>query len=128
MIKNMKENNAIVTNPIYFWNDSDIWDYIRQSDIKTNPLYEKGYPRVGCIGCPLATYAARMKQFNDYPTYKCAYISAFDKMLETRKALGKDDITGKDEYHRWETGKDVFEWWIEEYKRTPKGQLDFNFQ
>lgn len=123
LIQSMKNHNHVVVNPIYYWEDEDIWAYIEQEQIKTNPLYKKGYSRVGCIGCPLATYKHKMKEFTDYPTYKKAYINAFDKMLEVRKASGKDDVTGKEDSHRWENGQDVYEWWIEEFKRIPKGQL-----
>ena len=63
-----------------------------------------------------------MKEFADFPQYKKAYIKAFDRMLEERKKTGKENH-GND-YHCWEKGEDVFEWWIEEYKRVPKGQMN----
>lgn len=117
LIKLMKEKGSTVVNPIYEWLDSDIWDYIKQENLEVNPLYEKGYSRVGCIGCPLAPYHQRVKEFNDYPQYKTMYIKAFEKMLEKRKEKGKP-------HDMWKTGEDVFEWWIEEYKRVPKGQMN----
>lgn len=123
LIKTMKEHNDVVVTPIYYWSDKEVWDYIKQENIPVNPLYELGYNRVGCVGCPLATYKNVMKEFSDFPTYKQAYIKAFDRMLEVRKAAGKCD-TGRNDYHNWETGKDVFEWWIEEYRRNCKGQYN----
>ena len=87
-----------------------------------NPLYKKGYNRVGCIGCPLATYKHVLKEFSDYPKYREAYIKAFDRMLIERKKAGKDGSLCNG-FHRWETGEDVFEWWIETYKRQVKGQM-----
>jgi phosphoadenosine phosphosulfate reductase len=122
-IKTMKEHKDTVVNPIYEWEDEDIWKYIKEHSIKMNPLYSMGYERVGCIGCPLANHHQRIKQFNDFPKYKQMYINAFSKMLNVRKKNGKDDINGKDDYHRWRTGEDVFEWWMENYKRMPKGQM-----
>ena len=115
MIKTMKENGTTTVNPIYHWMDKDVWDYISQNNICTNPLYKCGYNRVGCIGCPLASYRGRIKEFTDYPKYKALYIKAFDRMLETRKQKG---LTFK-----WKTGKEVFDWWIEEYKHNVKGQI-----
>lgn len=58
-----------------------------------------------------------MKQFADYPTYKQAYIHACDKLLEQWKARGK--IT------EWNSGEELFNWWIEEGKHSVKGQLSF---
>ena len=43
-----------VCNPIIDWRDSDVWDFYWHECKKHNPLYQMGYTRVGCIGCPLA--------------------------------------------------------------------------
>lgn len=115
LIKSMKEKGSCVVNPIYEWTDSDIWDYIRSEHIITNPLYECGYSRVGCIGCPLATHHHRIKEFQDYPKYKGMYISAFDRMLLERDAKGK--------INKWKSGEEVFDWWLEEDKYNVKGQI-----
>lgn len=121
----MKENNEVVVNAIYYWDTQNIWQYIKDNNITTNPLYEKGYTRVGCIGCPLATYSKVLKEFSDYPKYKQAYLKAFEKMLEVRKAAGMCD-QDKEGYHKWTDAETVFEWWIEEYRRNVKGQLTFD--
>ena len=117
LIKRMREHGDCVVNPIYDWSDLDIWDYIRQEHIDTNPLYKRGYTRVGCVGCPMATYKQVIKEFNDYPTFKNAYINAFERMLEVRRSVGKVDND------RWKDGQAVFDWWIEKYKHSVKGQL-----
>lgn len=113
----MKKHGSTTVNPIYHWSDSDIWEYIRQEHIDTNPLYTCGYDRVGCIGCPLASYHGRLKEFSDYPKYKALYIRAFERMLKVRESRGLLDRKG------WKSGEDVFSWWIEEYKYNVKGQM-----
>lgn len=115
LIETMRNKGTSTVNPIYHWTDKDVWDYIRQEHIETNPLYCKGYDRVGCIGCPLASYKGRLKEFSDYPKYKDAYIKAFDRMLKVRKKRGLD--------FKFETAQEVFDWWIEEYKYNVKGQI-----
>ena len=117
LIKTMREHQDALVNPIYEWTDADIWEFIKIKQIKTNPLYQKGYNRVGCIGCPLATYSQKLKEFADYPQYKKAYINAFQKMCDVRESKGKTK-TGQ-----WTDGESVFNWWIEEYKHNVKGQL-----
>lgn len=38
--------------PIYFWNDGNVWRYIRENNLPVNPVYEKyGLDRVGCLFC-----------------------------------------------------------------------------
>ena len=120
LIKQMKQNKDVVVNPIYDWKDGDIWEYIKQENIKVNPMYARGYERVGCIGCPLATYRDRLRQFKDYPIYKTNYIKAFQRMLDIRKEMGKDDTGGN-----WKDGESLFEWWIQKYKYEVKGQMSF---
>lgn len=95
-----------LVNPLVDWQDDDVKDYIQSEGIILNPLYCEGFRRVGCVGCPLAGKKIRYAEFHRYPTYEKAYIHAFDRMLETRKANGKE-VT-------WQTGYDVFRWWLEE--------------
>lgn len=118
LIKQMRENKDTIVNPIYKWTNADVWDYLRQEGIKTNPLYDRGYTRVGCIGCPMATYKQKQKEFADFPKYKNMYLKAFAALLETRKAKGKDDSGTA-----WETPQGLFDWWIQENMHNVKGQL-----
>lgn len=91
-------------NPIIDWTDDDVWDYIVAENIDINPKYSEGYKRVGCIGCPLSGKCNRLREFEEYPTYKRAYIRAFDKMLDVRNAKGLQT--------EWKNGEEVFEWWV----------------
>jgi len=93
-------------NPIIDWSDLDVWDYIRAENIPINPLYQCGFSRVGCIGCPLAGTAGRQREFARYPKYRTAYILAFGRMLEERKRRGFST--------EWETKEEVFHWWMED--------------
>lgn len=108
-----------ICNPIIDWDDRDVWDYIEAEHIQTNPLYCEGFSRVGCIGCPMAGKRGREIEFARWPTYRRAYIRAFEKMLDVRKERGKMNGTWRIET----TGEDVFNWWME-YDIVP-GQITF---
>ena len=97
-----------VCNPIVDWSDRDVWDYLYAEKIPVNPLYQMGFFRVGCIGCPMAG-KQRYREFVLFPTYEHAYRRAFEKMLLARKLDGKEDMTG-----RWADADAVFRWWMEE--------------
>lgn len=97
------QKNKMVVNPIIDWKDSDIWEFIHSEHIETCDLYKCGYDRVGCIGCPIAGNK-RYKEFADFPKYKQSYIRAFERMLDARKEKGLET--------QWETGEDVFRWWM----------------
>lgn len=112
--------HKVVCNPIIDWTDADVWDYIEANKIPVNPLYECGFSRVGCVGCPMAGTKGRQKEFARYPKYKDAYIRAFDRMLEERKRRGKTQGTWRTET----TGRDVFHWWMED--GVLPGQMEFD--
>lgn len=112
LIRNAKANNELICYPIYDFTDVEVWRYIRQNQIEVNPLYDKGFKRVGCLGCPLGGARQMRKEFAMYPHTKELYIKAFDRMMEKRREKGKDDVTGKEGFHKWETGQDVFDWWM----------------
>ena len=97
-----------IVNPIIDWTDDEIWEYAETEKLYMNPLYECGFKRVGCVGCPLAG-KSRTKEFAAFPKYRDMYISAFARMLEARKAEGKNDSTGT-----WKSPIDVYHWWMED--------------
>ncbi len=46
------ENNGLVKiNPLAFWSEQDVWDYIKKHSIPYNPLHDKNYPSIGCLPC-----------------------------------------------------------------------------
>lgn len=42
-----------VFNPIIDWEDSDVWGYIHSCNINYCKLYDEGWKRLGCVGCPM---------------------------------------------------------------------------
>lgn len=48
--------------PIVEWTDDDVWQFIDERGIEVNPLYEDGFKRVGCIGCPFASPTERERE------------------------------------------------------------------
>lgn len=53
--------------PIYDWTDKDVWSYIEAKNIKLAPHYERGFKRLGCVGCPLMSLKKRQIELETYP-------------------------------------------------------------
>lgn len=102
-----------IVNPIIDWEHRDIWDYINAERVATNKLYQCGFDRVGCIGCPMSRRNGRIRDFAKWPTYEGAYKRAFEKMLNVRRSKGYADT--------WKTANEVFLWWMED--RNLDGQM-----
>ena len=107
-ISKAKKNDDLICNPIYKWTDSEVWQFIEDRGMPHNPLYDKGYTRVGCIGCPLST--VRVRELEEYPKYKNLYIKAFQKMVDKRKAEGK--VQTSKYGNNWRDGESAYKWWI----------------
>jgi len=41
-------------NPLADWSEDDVWSYVRERGVPTNPLHERGYPSIGCAPCTRA--------------------------------------------------------------------------
>ena len=105
LLENCQLKARRTVNPIIDWAESDVLDYASAEKICMNPLYECGWKRVGCIGCPMAG-KHRKVEFARYPKIKAAYVRAFDRMLAE---LRKRELPCA-----WQTGEDVMHWWIED--------------
>lgn len=108
MIENCQVKGKHILNPIVDWEDWEVWSFIKSNNIQYPDLYDKGFDRLGCIGCPLQGSKGMIRDFKMWPKYKINYIKAFDRMLVKRKEKGL--ITDK-----WKTGQDVFERWLGKY-------------
>lgn len=85
LISRMKSHGSTCVNPIIDWTETDVLDYLRSRKVGLNPLYERGYNRVGCIMCPMAGRNGRLKEAAVYPKYKDAYMRSFEHMLRERE-------------------------------------------
>lgn len=94
-----------ILNPIIDWSDEDIWEFIKENSLEYPALYEEGFKRIGCIGCPLAGTKQQRKEFARWPKYQKAYDRAFEQMLEERR---KANLKCE-----WSCGQEVMEWWLD---------------
>jgi len=44
----------VKVNPLAAWTSAQVWERVRERDIPTNPLHERGYPSIGCAPCTTA--------------------------------------------------------------------------
>ena len=107
-----------LVNPIIDWSDEEVWQFIKEQELPYCKLYDEGFKRLGCIGCPMAGYKGMKHNFERWPTYKTAYIHTFDRMIARRKEKGLPT--------EWNTGQECFDWWIGNDKKdkTFDGQIE----
>ena len=82
MVEQCYRTQKTMVNPIVDWTDKDVWDFLNENGIPHCSLYDEGYTRLGCIGCPLAGTREMLRDFGRYPKYKENYIRAFQRMID----------------------------------------------
>ena len=98
--------------PLYDWTDEDIWNYIKENNIKLAPHYQYA-DRLGCVGCPLVSRKGhREKEFAIYPKYREAIKKAITKGMSKNpqwKLTCATDGNGELAMQWWLSGKTMNE-------------------
>ena len=78
------KNHTTLINPIIDWTTDEVWEFIREYNVPYCSLYDEGFKRLGCIGCPMASKQMREYEFERWPKYKNLSMISFQKMIENR--------------------------------------------
>jgi len=110
-------NGDLVICPIVYWTDKQLWQFIKAYELPYCTLYDEGFTRIGCVGCPLAGPKKQSAEFARWPRYEQNWRRAIYRNWENRH----DKInhrTGKPVYQaKFKSAKDFWIWW--RTKRLP---------
>lgn len=109
-IKEITANNyEVIINPIIDWTDADVWQFIHENGVRYCSLYDEGYTRLGCIGCPMGGPKQMESQFERWPKYKENYMRTFARLVENNRAKAKAKGGG---YIGYKDAEAVMNWWL----------------
>lgn len=103
----IRGKDKLVINPIIDWTEQDVWEFLNYSDLPHCTLYDRGYTRVGCLFCPMASRKALRLMQQDYPKYAAAFIRLIHRIREARLQDGGYDV------YQTATDEDVFQAWLQ---------------
>jgi len=71
---NSFSTNRPISNPMAFWMEQDIWDYINKYNINYSKIYDMGYDRTGCMFCMFGVHLEKepnrfQKMMNTHPKH-----------------------------------------------------------
>ena len=92
--------------PIVNWTTEQVWQYIGERQLRTNPLYKMGFTRTGCVLCPFAGKYDIQLQIKHFPKIVNAYKSACNRYIENRYNNPKRKVP------TFKTGEEYFNWAI----------------
>lgn len=102
-----------VLNPIIDWTTDEVWEFIKAYSIPYCKLYDEGFHRLGCVGCPFGNAKGQKRDFKRWPKYKNNYIKAFDRMVKENEKKGN---------FMWKSGEEVMRWWLREDTKTDEDE------
>ena len=105
-----KDTSKQYINPIIGWSDDDVWEFIKRENLPYCSLYDEGWKRIGCLFCPMAG-KSRMMEAKRYQNYVKYFIRHFERLYKWRKENNKP-------LNNWNSGEEMFWWWMKEIKQT----------
>lgn len=102
---------APTVQPILGWASDEVWAFIRGEGLPYCELYDEGFHRLGCIGCPMAGMGRR-QQFARWPKYEEKWRGVFELVWKRRSGTTQRDDRpwfGDVYFRDWE---EMWEWWL----------------
>ena len=96
--------------PINEWSEAKVWQYIGENNLPYCELYDMGFHRLGCVLCPFSREIKREELY--FPKIVNCWKLACNRIVEATKARGYKTLTGKPVKNKFETGEELYQWWI----------------
>lgn len=95
-----------VVNPIIDWTDADVWEFIERNNVPINPLYARGFKRVGCMLCPYSSVKTRKEILVEFPMLRKRMIDLAQAIIDERERGGLPSLneTAEEYFERWLNG------------------------
>jgi phosphoadenosine phosphosulfate reductase len=108
--RNRRDNFPILC-PILYWTESDIWRFIKQNDMSYCSLYDEGFARLGCVGCPMGGPIGMKSAFERWPKYEAMWRRGFQSFWDKYKGVPRRDGKPRS-LEKFGTVDDLWNWWV----------------
>ena len=118
-----KDSTKRYLRPIIDWSNDEVWQYIHSESLPYCSLYDEGFTRIGCIGCPMASN--HTKEFQRWPNAMRLWKKAIYRAAEHRARDGWSINPDKDR-GKWDdvakNGELAWQWWLNENKSIKENE------
>ena len=74
---------SLLISPIIHWTEQDVWEFLNEVvSVSHCSLYDEGWHRIGCIGCPMSSYKQKTLENERYPHVKRGWLRAIKKIRD----------------------------------------------
>ena len=79
---------SLLISPIIHWTEQDVWEFLNKvMEVPHCSLYDEGWHRIGCIGCPMSSVNQKKIENIRYPHVKRNWIKAIKAIRGGAKFL-----------------------------------------
>ncbi len=116
-----RRTQEYVVCPIVKWEDGHVWEFIKGRGLPYCCLYDEGFDRLGCIGCPMARKAGREREFARWPGFERKWKQLFQRVWDRRTGSNQRDgrIWFGDRY--FSNWQEMWDWWLSD-EPLPKNE------
>lgn len=108
-IDKARHDNTLFVHVIRDWSEQDVWQYIRENNLPYCKLYDEGFKRIGCVLCPFESPDNIQRDVQRFPGIVEYYKRACRKSFEVHR----------DKMYKWNSGDDMFNWWLYQRRGRP---------
>ncbi len=95
-----KRTRRIIISPLANWDSEFLWEFIRSEKLPYPSLYDEGFTRLGCVGCPAANRKNREKEFRRWPRIEKKWID-LARYIYSKKAPWDNFNSFEEYYDAW---------------------------
>ena len=79
---------SLLISPIIHWTEADVWEFLNKvMEVPHCSLYDEGWHRLGCIGCPMSSAKQKQRENIRYPHVKRNWIKVIKAIRGGAKFL-----------------------------------------
>jgi phosphoadenosine phosphosulfate reductase len=103
------DKTSFVVSPILNWLDFEVWQFIKGNNLPYCELYDQGFKRIGCVGCPMSS--RKSIELDRWPHIDRLWRNLFHYVWNNRSgSLQRDGrIWFGDKY--FNSADNMYEWW-----------------
>lgn len=100
-----------IMSPLLYWTDADIWQFIRANNMPYCELYDQGFHRLGCIGCPMGGPKKVRAEFNRWPGYERLWKRGFYRFWDRYHGTLRKDGKEREWLNKMPSVDALWQWW-----------------
>jgi phosphoadenosine phosphosulfate reductase len=109
--RDTRGGQTIYTCPILYWTEKDIWAFIGKEEMPYCQLYDEGFKRLGCVGCPMGGPKGMARDFSRWPKYEKMWKRGFRAWWDKYRGVPRRDGKPRS-IEKFDSVDDLWNWWV----------------